>query len=376
MAPAPLLDVLVIGAGPAGLGTALALAAVDDLDFAVVERGQIGQTFLDWPSEQQFLTPSFTSNGYGAIDLNAIHPNTSPAFSLGVDYPSGPEYASHLEALVEHFELPVRTGIEVHQVESVTDGSIGDHFVISTSDGQLRARRVVWAGGEFSDRPDAPIAGIELADHSATPQAWVERPGRVVIIGGYESGIDQACHHVACGSQVTVLDARGPWDPEDGPDPSHCLAPRSQLALDAAHESHRLDLVDQDATGIEQRGDQWVVTLGDDTEVLADSRPIAATGFGPGLGPVGQCFERRPDGWPELDEDDQSTTTPGLFIAGPAVRHEAMRFCFVFKFRQRFAHVARVIGESLGKDCEALELWRASGMLIDDLSCCGTDCAC
>ncbi len=42
-----ILDTLVIGAGHAGLGTALALDGVEDLLYGVVDRGKIGQTFLD-----------------------------------------------------------------------------------------------------------------------------------------------------------------------------------------------------------------------------------------------------------------------------------------------------------------------------------------
>lgn len=53
-----------------------------------------------------------------------------------------------------------------------------------------------------------------------------------------------------------------------------------------------------------------------------------------------------------------------------------MKFCFVYKFRQRFAHIARIIGERAGKDARALEAWRTAGMLTDDLSCCGVECAC
>jgi len=63
------LDTLVIGSGPAGLGTALALGGVAGLSCRVCERRSVGQTFADWPAGQRFLTPSFTSNGFGATDL-------------------------------------------------------------------------------------------------------------------------------------------------------------------------------------------------------------------------------------------------------------------------------------------------------------------
>ncbi|MBB2976148.1 cation diffusion facilitator CzcD-associated flavoprotein CzcO [Microbacterium endophyticum] len=110
------LDALVVGAGPAGIGTALALAAVENLTFGVLERGQIGQTFLDWPTEQTFLTPSFTGNGFGATDLNAVHPETSPAFSLGVEYPTGAQYAKYLRSVAAHFRVPILSDVEVTAV--------------------------------------------------------------------------------------------------------------------------------------------------------------------------------------------------------------------------------------------------------------------
>jgi thioredoxin reductase len=367
----PALDALVIGAGPAGIGTALALADVEQLTFGVLERGQIGQTFLEWPAEQTFLTPSFTGNGFGATDLNAVHPDTSPAYSLGVDYPTGPQYAKYLRSVVKYFEVPVLDDAEVSTVDPHEEG-----FEVQSTRGPVLARSLVWAGGEFHQPLQPDIPGGDLAQPARNPEAWEPRAGRVVVIGGYESGIDIACHHVEHGAEVTVIDGLRPWDPEAGSDPSFRLANRSRNRLKTAQSTGRLKLVGAHAKRIKPSGSKWVVSLDNGTRRRADSPPIAATGYGPGLGPVAHLFTRRPDGWPELDEDDQSTITPGLFLAGPALRHDALKLCFIYKFRQRFAHVARVIGERAGKDVSALEAWRAAGMLTDDLSCCAVECAC
>ncbi|ALJ19793.1 NAD(P)/FAD-dependent oxidoreductase [Microbacterium sp. No. 7] len=366
-----ILDALVIGAGPAGIGTALALAAVEDLTFGVLERGRIGQTFLDWPAQQTFLTPSFTGNGFGATDLNAVHPKTSPAFSLGVDYPTGPQYARYLRGVATHFRVPVLDGTEVTAVVRRDDV-----FALESSRGPVLARSLVWAGGEFHE-PLAPrISGSGLSDLAGAPAAWEPREGRVLVIGGYESGVDIACHHVEHGAHVTVVDGSTPWHAGAGSDPSFQLAPRSRVRLRAAEATGRLTLLGARAGAVKRDGAEWSVRLDDGIRVIADSRPIAATGYGPGLGPVDRLFARRADGWPELDDDDQSTIAPGLFLSGPAIRHGGLKFCFVYKFRQRFAHIARVIGERAGKDVSALEAWRAAGMLTDDLSCCGVECAC
>jgi len=273
--------------------------------------------------------------------------------------------------VVKHFRIPVLEDTEVIAVGVHDEG-----FEVQCSRGPVLARALVWAGGEFHDPLPPRLAGSGLADPAGTAAAWAPRPGRVVVIGGYESGLDLACHHVEHGAEVTVVDGSTPWDAGSGSDPSFRLAPRSRIRLRAAQRTGRLTLTGAHATAIKRDGAVWAVGLDDGTRVRADSRPLAATGYGPGLGPVGDLFDRRADGWPALDEDDQSTLAPGLFLSGPAIRHGGLKFCFVYKFRQRFAHIARVIGERAGKDVGALEAWRAAGMLTDDLSCCGVECAC
>lgn len=366
-----MLDAIVIGAGPAGIGSALALGAVDGLDVLVLERGAVGQTFLDWPAEQTFLTPSFTGNGFGATDLNSVHPETSPAFTLGVDYPTGPQYAKYLRSVAAHFRVPVRDSTSVLRVTRTDDG-----FAVDTDRGALSARNVVWAGGEFDDRRLPRIPGAGLAAPAGAEEAWRPRSGPVVVIGGYESGVDIASRHALAGNPVTMVDGAAPWDAGRGSDPSYRLAPRSRMRLRRALDTGNLSVVAASAIGIKRAGDRWRTRLRDGTTLESASAPIAATGYGPGLGPVDHLFAVRDDGWPLLDDDDQSTIAPGLFLSGPAIRHGALKFCFVYKFRQRFAHIARVIGDREGKDVGALEAWRDAGMLTDDLSCCGTECAC
>ena len=74
------------------------------------------------------------------------------------------------------------------------------------------------------------------------------------------------------------------------------------------------------------------------------------------------------DGAPLLNEYDESTTTPGLFLVGPAVIHGDLSFCFVYKFRQRFGVVADAIARGLGREtggaveaarCVGINQWNA-----------------
>jgi hypothetical protein len=103
---------------------------------------------------------------------------------------------------------------------------------------------------------------------------------------------------------------------------------------------------------------------------------VLATGFESGLGLVDDHFEFE-NSQPQLTERDESTTTSGLFLAGPQVARNGQQFCFIYKFRQRFAVVADEIAARLDIDRTPLEEYREKSMFLEDLSCCEPDmCDC
>ncbi|MEM7807080.1 MAG: NAD(P)-binding domain-containing protein, partial [Planctomycetota bacterium] len=120
----------------------------------------------------------------------------------------------------------------------------------------------------------------------------------------------------------------------------------------------------------------FALLTSDDRTLTSSTQPLFAGGFVGGLQLVEDLFEQRSDGFPLLSEHDESTAFPGLFLCGPAVRHDDHVFCFIYKYRQRFAVVAKAIATSLGIPAEELEDYRNWGMYLDDLSCCGEECMC
>ena len=113
----PSVDIVVVGAGPAGLGFGVTLRHLEIEDFVILDRATIGASFLRWPKQMRFITPSFNSNQFGTLDLNAVALHTSPAYSVGVEHPTGEEYAGYLRGIAKHFDLPVETGADVLAVE-------------------------------------------------------------------------------------------------------------------------------------------------------------------------------------------------------------------------------------------------------------------
>ncbi len=72
----------IIGAGAAGIGMAITLKDFGITDVIILEKGTVGHSFKHWPKSTRTITPSFTSNGFGMPDMNAISMDTSPAFTF------------------------------------------------------------------------------------------------------------------------------------------------------------------------------------------------------------------------------------------------------------------------------------------------------
>lgn len=361
-------EVLVVGGGPAGVGLAVALLHVGVRPL-VVEARRLGASFTNWPRETRLLTPSFTANGFGLADLNAIAPATSPAFSLGEEHPTGRAYARYLEAVAHHFGVPWTRA----RVKGV--GYRGGVFRLDTDRGPLEAPFLVWAVGEFSF-PLRPFPGASLALPYARVGSFSrlarEAPERVVI-GGYESGMDAALQLAARGVRVTVMDPKAPWEGDTG-EPSYDLSPYTRGRLQEVPKgSLRLRRIR--VLALERSGEGYVL-ITEGGKLKTPYRPLLATGFADGLHLVRHLFARGPRGEALLSLEDESALVPGLFLAGPKVRHGGAPFCFIYKFRARFPIVARAIARRLGKDEEPLGVYRKEGIWLEDPTCCEVSCAC
>ncbi|GIW06541.1 MAG: monooxygenase [Dehalococcoidia bacterium] len=321
----------------------------------------------------RFITPSFTSNQFGLLDLNAIALNTSPAFSLRREHPTGRSYSAFLKAFAEHFDIPVRCGIDVRDLSPLPAGG----FELETTAGPLRAGFVIWAAGEFQYPWLQPFPGAEHCLHSSLVRSWSELPGdSFLVIGGYESGIDAAVQLSRLKKRVTVLDRKPKIDPESS-DPSTTLSPFTAERLARARASGRVEVVEGvDVVAVDRAKSGWAIYAADGSVRISKTQPILATGFTGSLTLIRHHFEWDDDGAVQLTHEDESTRTPGLFVAGPMVRHKNVILCFIYKFRQRFAVIANAIANRLGVDTAVLEGYRKRGMYLDDLSCCDERCVC
>ena len=194
-------DVVVVGAGQAGLSVSHELAR-RDVDHIVLERGRVGQTWRGRWDTFCLVTPNWT------VRL--------PGHHYDGDDPDGymarDEIVAYLERYASGFAAPVECGVEVTRLRQ----GPGAGFVLETSSGELAARTVVLTTGAYQ-RPHRPAAAAGLAagllqrdvDDYRNP---AELPaGPVLVVGSGQSGCQIAEELHEAGRDVFLSCGRAPW---------------------------------------------------------------------------------------------------------------------------------------------------------------------
>lgn len=199
---AKMIDVVVIGAGQAGLAISQCLSA-EGVDHVVLERGAIADRWRAkrWAS-LRLLTPNWMTR--------------LPGFSYDGADPNGfmmkDELVGLLGRYARSFDAPVREFSPVHSVSHDASG-----FLVEAGDELMRARAVVLATGAC-DQPNRPAwaeespAGITQITTDRYNHPGDLAPGGVLVIGGSATGVQlaeefhRAGHDVtlACGSHVPL----------------------------------------------------------------------------------------------------------------------------------------------------------------------------
>ncbi len=167
-----LLDLIVVGCGPAGLSASL--HAMDQkLRFKTFEREDIGGTVRHYPRKKVVMSSSLAVPGYGKVNAREIRKE---------------------ELIAVWSDIVQRTGLEVSTQEGVekvvrTNGG----FEIQTSRGSYRTHRVVLAIGRRGKPRRLGVPGEDLAKVSyALKEPETFRGDRVVVVGGGDSAVEAA----------------------------------------------------------------------------------------------------------------------------------------------------------------------------------------
>jgi thioredoxin reductase/NAD-dependent dihydropyrimidine dehydrogenase PreA subunit len=177
-------DVVIVGAGPAGIAAAVGARAAG-MTFAVLEQETMGGTIAHYPRQKLVMTAPVQLPYYGPFGRRTMSK----------------------EQLVEAFEqVTSRAQVRVHENVKVTaiDGG-RDDFAVSTSRGELRARRIVLAiGRRGSPRPLGVPGqdGANVAYRLIDPEQY--RGKRVLVVGGGDSALEAAIMLAESSAAVSI----------------------------------------------------------------------------------------------------------------------------------------------------------------------------
>jgi thioredoxin reductase len=331
-------DLVVVGSGPGAIQASASLTASGIAHAVISADPAPGGMFRRWPFFQRLLSwtkpyapVARDDRAYQRYDWNSLlsdDPAASaimPEYMDGTSYfPSRPEMERNLVTFVERTRTRIRYDCRWTGTRR-EEGPDGERFVLTTTDGEYRARTVVFAVG-VAEPFAPPTPGIELAAHYADTRAAETYAGRCVfILGKQNSGFELASGLLPWARRIVLA----------SPSPAKLsVNTRSLVGVRARYlqpfEDHVLgggvSVLDASIAGIERSGagadGPLVVRVqpsagGEELAIEADE-VIAATGFVtplldlPDLG-VATFGQSR---LPAQTAYWESATVPGIFFAG------------------------------------------------------------
>jgi thioredoxin reductase (NADPH) len=305
----PFYDVIIVGAGPAGLAASV-YGASEGLRTAVIEKEAAGG---------QAGTSARIENYLG--------------FPQGI---SGVDLARRATAQAR------RLGAEILSAQEVVNVRVEDPYrIVTLSDGtELSCHALVIATGMTVRKPDIPgidtFAGASVYYGAALTEARHYEGGRVFVVGGANSAGQAAVFLSRYAGQVTLL-KRGRALEEsmsqyliDQINAAPNIDVRLQTEMSVLHGSGRLEAItvrNRETEDTEKLpADAVFLFIGavPHSEIVKDLVDLSEDGFiltGPDLIREG----RRPKNW-KLKRDPllMETSVPGIFAAGD-VRHNVVR---------------------------------------------------
>src|SRR5712691_10200217 len=202
------LDLLIIGAGPAGLSAADA-AAREGLSYVVIEKGTIANTIRQYPVGRTL----FSTTNELEMREGALKPVR--------EKPTREELLSHYIHFVLDQDLRINAGEEVVEIERAGT----DDFVVHTKSQDVvgraitatyHAQRLLFAIGAMDHPRRLNVPGEDLAKVHHTfvePYPYVRKDA--LVIGGGNSAAEAALFLSEEGARTTMAIWREDWENRD-----------------------------------------------------------------------------------------------------------------------------------------------------------------
>ncbi|HUE88511.1 MAG TPA: YpdA family putative bacillithiol disulfide reductase [Vicinamibacterales bacterium] len=328
-------DVIIVGAGPSGLATAIALKQLG-LDYLVLEKGALVESIRRFPLNMVFFTtPELLE--IGGIPLTTAY-----------DKPTRLEALRYYRKVTDVFGLQIALREEVLNIDR--DDEAGDQvFLIETRShlGVRRVRRgrtVVLAMGYYDAPNHLNVPGEELPHvkhYYDEPHPYYRQ--RVVIVGGKNSAAETALDLYRNGAHVTLVHRRATL----GDSIKYWVRPDIENRLKEGAIAARFS-----SCVLEIRPTEVVIARVDDagrpsgaTETLPAESVLLLTGYHADADFLRRAGVRVDAGTdePSYDPDTFETNVPNLFIAGGQLAGKRTGTVFIENGRFHGERIAKVL---------------------------------
>jgi len=332
-------DLLVVGAGPAGMAAAIA-ARQHQIDCLVLEQGVLVNSIYRFPRHMVFFTTP------DLLELGGL-PLVSP-----YEKPTRHEALRYYRRVADTFQLDIAYGETVLHVTSERPAPGGARFAVDTRSGRgvrrvRHARNVVMAIGyyEYPNLIDVPGEGLPHVSHYYE-EAHPYYMQQVVVVGGGNSAAETSLELYRAGAKVTLVHRHA----ELKPTIKYWVRPDIENRIKEGSVAVRLN-----SRVVEIRPTTVLIEGPGGQEELHADAALLLTGYHADTDLLVRAGVRcdAVTAKPEIDAETFETNVAGLFLAGGVVAGRDTSNIFIENGRFHGETIVKVIAERLGRPASA-----------------------
>jgi thioredoxin reductase (NADPH) len=323
-----ILDVVVVGAGPCGLATAISVKEAG-LSVRVYDRDCVVSSITQYPPYATFFSTA------EKLSLGGL------PFVVAVAKPSRRDALAYYRTVVTHFGLDVRQYESVESLERLDGGFRVRTKRRGSPSGDVTAKAVVIATGYWGSPNHLGVPGEDLPHVSHFYQEGHHAFQQdVVVAGGGNSAAEAALDLWRSGARVTLVHFGPTFDKKIKPWILPDLENRIAEGSIAARWNRRVAAI--------RPGELTVRAESGEEERLTADHVYLLTGFSPNvdlLRATGVAIDPK-TGIPQHDPSTLETSVPGLFVAGVVIAGFDANKVFIENGRY---HGERIVARLLGR---------------------------
>jgi putative flavoprotein involved in K+ transport len=299
-------ELLIVGSGPAGL-KAGEEAEKHDIDYLILEKGEIGQAWKEIRPDMPFLSPCHPQRDWTSLS------SCFPIWKLPVKRPycTAAEFCDYLDKFYEHFNLKIATNT---CIEDITYDS--EEFVLTGTGGQVyKAPILLIATGIFGNPYIPNISGVSdnsYVSHSHQYRSAKDFAGQSILIVGAGNSAAEIAIDLTGNSMVYLVSRE---------DLQYFSDTQKLYHIRGVSESYLKELIKMEI--IRYRAYQEILNIDQNVVHFKDwklevNHIMFATGYHGNID-ILKSFKLRvnKNNYPEVSFSGESIQYPNLFFAGP-----------------------------------------------------------